>query len=160
MARLFPHISGEEELFRMGSYKEALYRDLYRPHVKALGGLLPFLKKIQAQNLPMGIATMGDQHNIDFIFKALDLDSFFHSTTGGHQVKHGKPHPEIFLTATQKLGIPPKDCLAFEDSRSGVTAAKAAGMQVIGVRTMLDKKTLLELGCIQVIENYSSLSLP
>jgi len=123
MARLFPHISDEEELFRMGSYKEALYRDLYRPHVKALGGLLPFLKKIQAQNLPMGIATMG-----------------------GHQVKHGKPHPEIFLTAAQKLGIPPKDCLAFEDSLSGVTAAKAAGMQVIGVRTMLDKKTLLELG--------------
>ncbi len=160
MARLFPHISDEEELFRMGSYKEALYRDLYRPHVKALGGLLPFLKKIQAQNLPMGIATMGDQHNIDFIFKALDLDSFFHSTTGGHQVKHGKPHPEIFLTAAQKLGIPPKDCLAFEDSRSGVTAAKAAGMQVIGIRTMLGKKTLLELGCIQVIENYSSLSLP
>ena len=108
----------------------------------------------------MGIATMGDQHNIDFIFKALDLDSFFHSTSGGHQVKHGKPHPEIFLTAAQKLGIHPKDCLAFEDSRSGVTAAKAAGMQVIGVRTMLDKKTLLELGCIQVIENYSSLSLP
>ena len=160
MARLFPHISDEEELFRMGSYKEALYRDLYRPHVKALGGLLPFLKKIQAQNLPMGIATMGDQHNIDFIFKALDLNSFFHSTTGGHLVKHGKPHPEIFLTAAQKLGIPPKDCLAFEDSRSGVAAAKAAGMQVIGVRTMLDKKTLLELGCIQVIENYSSLSLP
>lgn len=45
MARLFPHISDEEELFRMGSYKEALYRELYRPHVKALEGLIPFLKK-------------------------------------------------------------------------------------------------------------------
>jgi beta-phosphoglucomutase len=158
MSRLFPQISDREELFRMGNHKEELYREMYRPHVQALEGLHDFLK-IQAQNLPMGIATMGDQHNIDFIFNALALHSFFHSTTGGHQVVHGKPHPEIFLTAAQKLNVAPEACLAFEDSHSGVLAAKAAGMEVIGVSTMLDEKTLLELGCVQVIENFSSFRL-
>ena len=87
----------------------------------------------------------------------LILISYFHSTTGGHQVKHGKPHPEIFLKAAEKLNVAPEDCLAFEDTRSGVTAAKAAGMNVIGVTTMFDKNTLMDLGCIQVIDDFNSL---
>jgi len=107
----------------------------------------------------MGIATMGDQHNIDFIFEALDLETYFHSTTGGHQVTNGKPHPEIFLTAAKKLGVAPEDCLVFEDTRSGVTAARAAGMQVIGLTTMFDQKTLVELGCIQAVEDFNALEL-
>jgi beta-phosphoglucomutase-like phosphatase (HAD superfamily) len=105
----------------------------------------------------MGIATMGDQQNIDFIFKALKLETYFHSTTGGHQVTKGKPHPEIFLTASQKLEVAPEDCLVFEDTRSGVIAACAAGMQVIGLTTMFDQKTLLELGCAQAVDDYNEI---
>jgi beta-phosphoglucomutase len=159
MSRLFPHITDPKELFRIGSYKEELYRELYRPHVQALDGLYTFLDLQQQQHVPMGIATMGDQHNIDFIFEALDLETYFHSTTGGHQVTNGKPHPEIFLTAAKKLGVAPEDCLVFEDTRSGVTAARAAGMQVIGLTTMFDQKTLVELGCIQAVEDFNALEL-
>jgi len=157
MARLFPEIRNPKELFQIGSYKEAKYRELYRPHVKAIEGLHPFLTALSKNNYPLGIATMGDQHNIDFIFEALNLDPFFHSTTGGHEVTHGKPHPEIFLTAAKKLNTDPADCLAFEDTRSGITAAKAAGMEVIGVSTMFDKKTLLELGCVKSIDDFTEL---
>ena len=84
------------------------------------------------------------------------METYFHSTTGGHQVTNGKPHPEIFLTAAQKLGVAPEDCLVFEDTRSGVTAARAAGMQVIGLTTMLDQKTLLELGCVQAVDDFKT----
>ena len=159
MSRLFPRITDPKELFRIGSYKEELYRELYRPHVQALDGLYTFLDLQQQQHVPMGIATMGDQHNIDFIFEALELEAYFHSTTGGHQVTNGKPHPEIFLTAAKKLGVAPEDCLVFEDTRSGVTAARAAGMQVIGLTTMFDQKTLVELGCIQAVEDFNALEL-
>ena len=159
MKRLLPHVEDEKELFRMGCYKEVLYRDLYRPHVKAINGLHAFLKKQQSKGFPLGIATMGDQHNIDFIFEALDLRPFFHSTTGGHQIKNGKPHPEIFLTAAKKLKVAPRDCLAFEDSRTGITAALAAGLQVVGISTSLDEKTLLELGCTAAIKDYTNLDL-
>ena len=155
MARLFPETSDIETLRKIGSYKEELYRELYRPHVKSIPGLMLFLEKIFQKNIPMGLATMGDQHNIDFTFKALDLKNFFHSTTGGHEVKKGKPHPEIFLTAAEKISVDPSDCLAFEDTASGILSAKAAGMNVIGLTTMFDKKTLIKMGCKRAIDNYT-----
>lgn len=157
MARLFPHIKDKEVLFQMGSYKEVLYRDLYRPHVKAIEGLHSFLEAQMIKNTPMGIATMGDQHNIDFIFEALELDHFFHSTTGGHQVNRGKPHPEIFLAAAKKMDIDPVDCLVFEDTRSGIEAAQAAGMSVIGLTTMFGRRTLLGLGCIKAVKDFNEI---
>lgn len=159
MARLFPEISDIETLRKIGSYKEELYRELYRPHVKSISGLILFLENIFEKNIPMGLATMGDQHNIDFTFKALNLTNFFHSTTGGHEVKKGKPHPEIFLAAAEKIGVNPSDCLAFEDTLSGILSAKAAGMDVIGVTTMFDEKTLMKMGCKRTINNYKEIKL-
>ena len=159
MARLFPEISDIETLRKIGSYKEELYRELYRPHVKSISGLKLFLEKIFQKNISMGLATMGDQHNIDFTFKALNLTNFFHSTTGGHEVKKGKPHPEIFLAAAEKIGVNPSDCLAFEDTLSGILSAKAAGMDVIGVTTMFDEKTLMKMGCKRTINNYKEIKL-
>ena len=73
---------------------------------------------------------------------------YFHSTTGGHEVEKGKPQPDIFLKAAHKIGIAPKDCLAFEDTQSGINSAQAAGMKVVGVAT------LLSLGCCMAIEDY------
>ena len=159
MARLFPEISDIETLRKIGSYKEELYRELYRPHVKSISGLILFLENIFEKNIPMGLATMGDQHNINFTFKALNLKDFFHSTTGGHEVKKGKPHPEIFLTAAKKIGVNPSYCLAFEDTLSGILSAKAAGMDVIGVTTMFDEKTLMKMGCKKTINNYKEIKV-
>ena len=159
MARLFPEISDIETLRKIGSYKEELYRELYRPHVKSISGLILFLENIFEKNIPMGLATMGDQHNINFTFKALNLKDFFHSTTGGHEVKKGKPHPEIFLTAAEKIGVNPSDCLAFEDTLSGILSAKAAGMDVIGVTTMFDEKILMKMGCKRTINNYEEIKV-
>ena len=159
MARLFPTVNSKEELQKIGSYKEVLYRKLYHPNVKAIDGLIPFLKQLSKKGIPMGLATMGGQDNIDFIFESLQLHSYFHSTTGGHEVIKGKPHPDIFLTAARKLGVTPTDCLVFEDTHSGIESAKAAGMEVVGVSTMFDRKTLLNFGCIEVIQTYNEFGI-
>ena len=71
--------------------------------------------------------------------------------------KKGKPHPEIFLTAAKKLGISPKDCLAFEDTASGIQAAQAAGMDVVGVATQFSVEKLLDLGCLAGIHDYTEI---
>ena len=157
MARFFPHLTTEEELREVGNEKEALYRNTYGHLLQPLKGLHPFLDALKTKNIPLGLATMGDQNNLEMTLKQLKITSYFHSTTGGDQVEKGKPHPEIFLTAAKKLGVAPQECLAFEDTTSGIKAAQAAGMQVVGIATQFSKEKLLELGCAVSIKHYDKI---
>ena len=156
MARLFPVISTEAELRAIGQRKEALYRELYKPHLETLPGVPDFLAALQKQNIPVGLATMGDQANIDFTLDGLGIRTFFDATTGGDQVTNGKPHPEIFMETARKLHVDPAQCLAFEDTQSGIESALAAGMEVVGVATQFSAEKLLALGCVHAIEDYLS----
>lgn len=157
MERFFPDIKSEAQLRELGNEKEALYRKIYAPQIHPLPGLIAFLEQIREKEIPIGLATMGDQNNIDLTLKGLGVTPFFHSTTGGHQVKKGKPNPEIFLMAAKKLGITPSDCLAFEDTQSGIAAAQAAGMEVVGIATQFSEKKLLELGCVATLKDYTAI---
>lgn len=158
MARLFPEIQEEDALRAIGNQKEALFREMYASDLKPIKGVIPFFDRLKQEQIPIGLSTMGDQNNIDFTLKGIDLETYFKATTGGHQVVQGKPDPEIFLATAQKLGIPPEKCLAFEDTRSGIAAAQAAGMQVIGVATQFSNATLIqELRCLDAIEDYHQL---
>ena len=159
MARFFPHLTTEEELRKVGNEKEALYRDTYGHLLQPIAGLHSFLKEVQKKNIPIGLATMGDQNNLEMTLKQLEITSYFHSTTGGDQVEKGKPHPEIFLTAAKKLGIAPKDCLAFEDTASGIQAAQTVGMKVVGVATQFSVEKLLDLGCVAGIHDFTEIQL-
>lgn len=159
MARFFPHLTTEAELRAVGNEKEALYRDTYGHLLAPLPGLHLFLEQLKAKNIPLGLATMGDQNNLDMTLKQLKIEAYFHSTTGGDQVTQGKPHPEIFLRAAEKIGLDPNDCLAFEDTQSGITAAQAAGMKVVGISTQFSQEKLLELGCVVAIDNYKNILL-
>lgn len=156
MARFFPTLKTEEELRQVGNEKEALYRNTYGHLLKPLPGLHQFLKQLKEKNIPAGLATMGDQNNLDMTLKQLNIAAYFHSTTGGDQVHNGKPHPEIFLSAAEKIGVDPQCCLAFEDTQSGITAARAAGMQVVGVATQFSLEKLLDLGCIVSVKDFEN----
>ena len=159
MARFFPHLTTEEELRKVGNEKEALYRNTYSHLLKPILGLHTFLKEVDEKKIPIGLATMGDQNNLEMTLKQLEITSYFHSTTGGDQVEKGKPHPEIFLTAAKKLGIAPKDCLAFEDTASGIQAAQTAGMKVVGVATQFSVEKLLDLRCVAGIHDFTEIQL-
>lgn len=159
MGRLFPHLTKVADRKAIGQRKEELFRELYAPHLDCLSGLRDFLNSVLVQNIPMGLATMGDQNNIDFTLGGLELTHFFQATTGGDQVNHGKPHPEIFLQTAKKLDVDAKHCLAFEDTRSGIASAQAAGMDVVGIASMFSKIELLELGCVQAVRDYNELVL-
>jgi sugar-phosphatase len=58
------------------------------------------------------------------------------------EIRNGKPHPEGFLQAAERLGVAPKDCVVFEDTRPGIEAGKSAGMQVVGLLTTLSAQHL------------------
>ena len=69
-----------------------------------------------------------------FVGLEVGPDQYVKHLVGSDQVKHGKPHPELFLTAASRLGVAPERCLVFEDAEPGFVAAKAAGMAWIDVR--------------------------
>jgi beta-phosphoglucomutase-like phosphatase (HAD superfamily) len=73
----------------------------------------------------------------------------------GHQVRHPKPHPEVYLRVAELLGTEPAKCIVFEDSHSGAAAAVAAGMRVIGLSTTYGNL----YGTVITIDNFLSRDL-
>jgi beta-phosphoglucomutase len=120
------------EVAKYTDEKEALYRELYTPHIKEVAGLGRIIELIRARHLKTAIATTAPEKNRTF---SLGLAGKFDVTLGDEHVTNGKPHPEIYLSTAQKLGVNPVECLVFEDTVFGVEAAKNAGMTVVGILT-------------------------
>jgi beta-phosphoglucomutase family hydrolase len=132
----------DEEILKYTLEKEALYRELYKPFIKPISGLINFLEVLQDNNIPMAIATSGIQPNIDFMFEEVPIRQFFKEIVNSSHITKGKPDPEIYLKVASLLNVPPKNCLVFEDAVVGIKAAKAAGMKVIAVATTQTKEEL------------------
>lgn len=125
----------EEEVTARGAAKEAIYRQMMRPRLKEM--LVPGVREFLArhQDLPIGVATNAEPENVAFVLEGAGLAHLFRAVVDGHQVSKPKPHPDIYLKAASLLGVDPLDCVVFEDSYSGIAAAKAAGMRTVGLRT-------------------------
>lgn len=126
-----------EELEAHGLRKEELYRQTYRPHIAALAGLLGLMARAEAAKVPMAVASAAPPDNIALVLDALSLRSRFATIVSPSQGFRGKPHPDMFLAAAERMGVAPEGCLVFEDAPNGVEAARRAGMPAVAVLTML-----------------------
>jgi len=116
--------------------KEALYREVVREQgLTALSGVDTWLRALQAENIPCIIASSTHRENITTALGVLGLEGFFADMVTAEDVKRGKPDPEVFLTAAQRIGVEPVDAVVFEDALVGIAAAHAAGMRVVAVAT-------------------------
>jgi len=124
-----------DEVTRRGTEKEALYREMIAGKIEGflVDGLRDFLEF--HREAPMAVASNAEGANVALVLQATGLGRYFRTALDGSQVKHAKPHPEIYLRAAELLGKAPADCVVFEDSFSGVEAARSAGMRVIGIRS-------------------------
>lgn len=143
-----------KKIKELGQEKENRYRNLYQSHIREISGLSEFLNKLTRNKINIGLATMGDILNIDFVLDKLNIKKYFQAITGGHEVLKGKPDPEIFLKTMAKLEIDNTNCMAIEDSIGGVVSALKAGLKVVGITTTHTKEELLDNGCFQTIDNY------
>jgi HAD superfamily hydrolase (TIGR01509 family) len=94
-------------------------------------GLTKFLAAVDSLGLAKAVATSTAHERAIYKLGIAGLCATFPIIAGGDEVAHGKPAPDLFLLAARRLGVPPVECLAFEDSDPGVLAARAAGMRVI-----------------------------
>ncbi|HEX8460017.1 MAG TPA: HAD family phosphatase [Segetibacter sp.] len=145
----------QEEAEKYYLKKEEIYREMYEPDIKAIAGLEKFLKDLQSHDITMAISTSGIQVNIDFMFEHVKIKEYFKKIVNSNDIENGKPDPEIFLKTAEELGIPPENCIVFEDSLSGVKAGKAAGMKVVALTTTHSEEELNEADL--VIKDYTEI---
>ena len=124
-----------EEIVSRSLAKEALYRQMAAAQIEQMlvPGLRPFLEKYR--DTLKAIGSNAEPENITLVLDQTGLRQYFRAIVDGHQVVNPKPFPDVYLRAAELLHVAPVNCLVIEDSPSGVAAARAAGMRVIGLRT-------------------------
>jgi beta-phosphoglucomutase family hydrolase len=127
----------EDTIARLSESKEELYRATYRPQVEALPGLIALMDRAEAAGLPMAVASAAPPANIDVVLDTLGIRDRFATVIAPSQGFRGKPHPDLFLGAAERMGVSPESCIVFEDAPLGIEAARRAGMRAIAMLTML-----------------------
>ncbi|WP_159472081.1 HAD family phosphatase [Dyadobacter sp. 3J3] len=145
-----------EELRIMEDEKESLFRKIYEPYIDPITGIISFIDDLYQNGIKLGVATSAPVANLNLVFSKVPLRDKMGSILASEDVKKHKPDPEVYLTSAKNLGVSPDDCVVFEDSFSGVSAALNAGMKVVGVLT---SHTIEELPpCNLYIKDYSEIS--
>lgn len=103
----------------------------FRAELKEVRGASAFVRR-HAQ-VPHAIASSSSMERLRLCIDVLGIGADFPHVFSAEMVAHGKPHPDIYLLAAEKLGVAPRDCLVIEDSAGGVRAAIAAGMTAVGL---------------------------
>jgi len=123
--------------------KEQIYRRLYRPALSEIPGLTPLLHQLNEHGVPCAIASNAPAENIQMVLDKLRIGSLFAVVLTESDAKKGKPDPELFLLAAERLRMPPRNCLVFEDSPNGFLAAEQAGMPYVIISQGAEPKSLI-----------------
>lgn len=154
---LLPHLPVEEhEIY--AQRKEAAFRRLAL-ELKPLEGLIELLDWAEARDVRIALVTNAPLLNATHILDILGISNRFEVKITIDQVERGKPDPLPYLTALERLGIHAEDAIAFEDSPSGMKAAKAAGLFSFGVLTGLSATEMKKIGADGTIGTFRDRTL-
>jgi beta-phosphoglucomutase family hydrolase len=124
------------EVARLTNRKEALYREIVaRSDIAPLPGVVEWLHRLHEAGVPCAVASSTQRLNIDAVLDRIGLKEAFRAIVSAENVVRGKPHPEVFEKAAERLAILPERCVVFEDAHVGIEAAHAAAMKVVAVAT-------------------------
>jgi len=120
----------------------AVSREKEEEYLKLMAQVGPIHKVVEiakdhAGKLPMAVASGGTRPVIDKVLRHLSIRELFAAVVTSEDVLHQKPAPDIFLEAARRLGVPPQNCRAYEDTDIGLDAIRAAGMDAVDVRTLI-----------------------
>ncbi len=122
--------------------------DYYKCHIQLKSGAKEFLKLLYDKGLTLGIATSNSRELVDCMLANHGIRKYFSNIRTSCEVEKGKPYPDVYLKVAEDMGIDPCHCLVFEDTLSGVMAAKSAGMRVFAMAdeiSLESKDKLIEL---------------
>lgn len=121
-----------EAVAQIDADKEAVFRDLLVVDFPAMDGAAELIDELAEAGYRLAVGSSGPPENVELVLDSLNRRSAFQAAVSGMDVTQGKPHPQVFLTAAERLGLPPHRCVVIEDAPAGVEAAVRAGTQCIG----------------------------
>jgi beta-phosphoglucomutase len=136
---------------RIDAEKERTYRELISGVVPLMIGARETLAALAAAGYRLAVASSGPRENIDLVLDETRIHGCFSAVVTGFDVRRGKPDPECFLLAAQRLGVPPPACVVVEDAPVGIEAALAAVMRVIGLAGTHPADRLVTTGAQRVV---------
>ena len=137
-----------EEISRMSDRKELLFRNLIEGKLNLLAGAEALISDLKGRGFRLSIGSSTTKLNMDFIRKNLPIFNRFDAFVVDKDVTSGKPAPDTFLKAAERLSLKPKYCVVVEDAVQGVQAGKKAGMAVIAVTTTRKRNDLKQADLI------------
>jgi HAD superfamily hydrolase (TIGR01509 family) len=134
--------------------KEEAFRNLVSGRIKPTQGLMAILSLADQANIPMVAVTNAPRANAEMLLSGLGIKHRFRVVVIGDELQHGKPHPLPYLEGLRAVNANPDASVAFEDSRSGVKSASAAGIATAGIRTSLSHDELMEAGAVLTAPDF------
>ena len=128
--------------------KEEVFRSLVAGQVEPLPGLMALLDRADDAGVPMVAVTNAPRLNAELLLSGLGITQRFKALVIGDELPYGKPHPLPYQEGLRFVGARAAASIAFEDSRSGVQSATAAGIPTIGIRTSLSDADLVAAGAV------------
>ncbi len=134
----------DAQMRAIDDHKEALYRDMVRDCFPTMDGAVELIDALRAAGFRLAVGSSGPPENIALSVACLDRADVFEAVVTGHDVTHGKPHPEVFQLAGERLGVPKERCAVIEDAVAGVAAANGAGMASIALTGTTTREALCD----------------
>ena len=132
---LMEHYALAESLGELIEERNQLIAELFKEHLKAIPSALELVRSVIAAGTMTGLVSSSPKPLVELALEKLGATGLFDLTLSGDQVVRGKPAPDIYITAAEKLGVRPEYCLVIEDAPHGVAAAKDAGMCCLAIST-------------------------
>ncbi len=134
----------QSEIDVIASDKERNFRHRVRQNIKPLPGAIKLITSLKEHGFSVALASSAPMENIQLVIRGLGIESSFQAIVSGREVTKGKPSPQGFLLAAERLGVEPRDCIVIEDAIAGVAAAKRAGMYCLAVTNTHPRHSLTE----------------
>jgi beta-phosphoglucomutase len=154
---LFRQEFTDQEVRDIGERKENYYRAEAEKGVTLLPGVLNLLEGFRRLGVRQAVGSSAPRANVDLILRITGASEYLKEIVGMEDTQRGKPDPQVFLVAAEKLGIRPEHCIVLEDAIAGVQAAKAGGMKCLAVTFVghHPEETLKAAGADRVVRCFT-----
>ena len=132
-AELFGERFSAAEVITFSDRKEAIYREIIKEEFPAIDGAGDLIDALEAAEFRLAVGSSGPPENVALTLECLGRADRIAACVTGADVTRGKPDPQVFLVAAEKLALAPQNCVVVEDAPAGVAAAKAAGMACVAL---------------------------